>query len=100
MKLVGNVEIENVEKIKSGKVREMFAFEDKILIVTTDRISAFDFILPSLIPFKGAVLNKISIFWFDYLKDIIKNHLIEISADNFPKLSLLPQLKPRKSMIY
>jgi len=64
----------------------MFAFEDKILIVTTDRISAFDFILPSLIPFKGAVLNKISIFWFDYLKDIIKNHLIEISADNFPKI--------------
>jgi phosphoribosylaminoimidazole-succinocarboxamide synthase len=62
MKLIGNVEIESIDKIKSGKVREMFSFEDKILIVTTDRISAFDFILPTLIPYKGAVLNKISIF--------------------------------------
>jgi phosphoribosylaminoimidazole-succinocarboxamide synthase len=85
MKLVGNVEIEGVEKIKSGKVREMFSFEDKLLIVTTDRISAFDYILPSLIPFKGAILNKISIFWFDYLKDIIKNHIIETDVNKFPK---------------
>lgn len=85
MKLVGNVEIETIEKIKSGKVREMFSFEDKILIVTTDRISAFDYILPSLIPFKGAVLNKISIFWFDYLKDIIDNHIIETDVNKFPK---------------
>ncbi|MCL5071598.1 MAG: phosphoribosylaminoimidazolesuccinocarboxamide synthase [Actinobacteria bacterium] len=86
MKLIGNVEIENVDKIKSGKVREMFSFEDKILIVTTDRISAFDFILPTLIPYKGAVLNKISIFWFNYLKDIIKNHLIETDFEKFPKI--------------
>ena len=85
MKLVGNVEIENIEKIKSGKVREMFSFEDKLLIVTTDRISAFDFILPSLIPFKGAILNKISIFWFGYLKDVIKNHIIETDVNKFPK---------------
>jgi phosphoribosylaminoimidazole-succinocarboxamide synthase len=84
MKLVGNVEMEKIDKIKSGKVREMFSFEDKILIVTTDRISAFDFILPTLIPNKGAVLNKISIFWFDYLKDIISNHLIETDFEKFP----------------
>lgn len=86
MKLVGNVEIEKIVKIKSGKVREMFSFEDKILIVTTDRISAFDFILPTLIPNKGAVLNKISIFWFDYLKDIINNHLIETDFEKFPRI--------------
>ncbi|MCL4417890.1 MAG: phosphoribosylaminoimidazolesuccinocarboxamide synthase, partial [Actinobacteria bacterium] len=86
MKLIGNVEIENVDKIKSGKVREMFSFEDKILIVTTDRISAFDFILPTLIPYKGAILNKISIFWFNYLKDIIENHLIETDFEKFPKI--------------
>ncbi|MCL5073118.1 MAG: phosphoribosylaminoimidazolesuccinocarboxamide synthase [Actinobacteria bacterium] len=86
MKLIGNVEIENVDKIKSGKVREMFSFEDKILIVTTDRISAFDFILPTLIPYKGAVLNKISVFWFNYLKDIIENHLIETDFEKFPKV--------------
>jgi len=86
MKLVGNVEIQTIEKVKSGKVREMFSFEDKILIVTTDRISAFDFILPTLIPCKGAVLNKISIFWFDYLKDVIGNHLIETDFEKFPKI--------------
>lgn len=86
MKLVGNVEIETIDKIKSGKVREMFSFEDKVLIVTTDRISAFDFILPTLIPDKGAVLNKISIFWFDYLKNVIKNHLIETDFEKFPKI--------------
>jgi phosphoribosylaminoimidazole-succinocarboxamide synthase len=86
MKLVGNIEIKTIDKIKSGKVREMFSFEDKILIVTTDRISAFDFILPTLIPYKGAVLNKISIFWFDYLKDVIGNHLIETDFEKFPKI--------------
>jgi len=85
MKLVGEVEIENLEKLKSGKVREMFAFNDEILIVTTDRISAFDFILPSLIPLKGIVLNQISIFWFNFLRDIIKNHLMETDLEKFPK---------------
>jgi len=77
MKLVGDVEIEGIEKIKSGKVREMFSLNDHIMIVTTDRISAFDYILPTLIPFKGVLLNQISIFWFDYLKRIIENHLLD-----------------------
>jgi phosphoribosylaminoimidazole-succinocarboxamide synthase len=85
MKLIGNVEISGLEKLRSGKVREMFSFDDKILIVTTDRISAFDFILPSLIPFKGIVLNKISNFWFNYLEDVINNHLIETDFEKFPK---------------
>jgi len=84
MKLIGNVEIENLEKLRSGKVREMFSFDGKILIVTTDRISAFDFILPSLIPLKGIILNKISVFWFNYLKDVIDNHLIESDINKFP----------------
>jgi len=85
MKLVGNVELDNIPKIKSGKVREMFSLGDKILIVTTDRVSAFDYILPSLIPDKGIILNKISNFWFNYLSDIIENHLVETDFDNFPK---------------
>lgn len=85
MKLVGNVELDNIPKIKSGKVREMFSLGDEILIVTTDRISAFDYILPSLIPNKGIILNKISNFWFNYLKDIIENHLVETEFNNFPK---------------
>ncbi len=85
MKLVGDIEIKNLEKLRSGKVREMFAFDSKILIVTTDRISAFDFVLPTLIPLKGIILNKISIFWFNHLKGIIDNHLIEVDIEKFPK---------------
>jgi len=85
MKPVGDIEIKNLEKLRSGKVREMFGFDGEILIVTTDRISAFDFILPTLIPMKGIILNKISIFWFNYLKGIIDNHLIESDIEKFPK---------------
>jgi len=85
MQLVGNVEIPGLNKIKSGKVREMFLIDDMLLIVTTDRISAFDYILPSLIPFKGAVLNSISNFWFVYLRRIINNHLVETDIDSFPE---------------
>ncbi|MDZ7839144.1 MAG: phosphoribosylaminoimidazolesuccinocarboxamide synthase [Actinomycetota bacterium] len=94
MKLVGEVEIEGLEKIKSGKVREMFSLDNHIVIVTTDRISAFDYILPTLIPFKGILLNQISIFWFDYLKDVIKNHLLETDIDKFPK-----KIKKNKDML-
>lgn len=85
MILIGDVELDGIEKIKSGKVREMFSFEDKLLIVTTDRISAFDYILPSLIPYKGSVLNNISNFWFEYLKNVINNHIIETDIDRFPE---------------
>jgi len=85
MNSVGNVDLENLQKLKSGKVREMFSIDDMLLIVTTDRISAFDYILPSLIPGKGILLNKISNFWFAYLGEVIENHLIETDFDNFPE---------------
>ena len=85
MNSVGNVELNNLKKLKSGKVREMFSIDDMLLIVTTDRLSAFDYILPSLIPGKGILLNKISNFWFAYLNEIIENHIIETDFDNFPE---------------
>ncbi len=85
MRLIGDVEIEGLEKLKSGKVREIFSFNHEILIVTTDRISAFDYILPTLIPYKGIILNQISVFWFNYLKDIMDNHLLETDVAKFPK---------------
>jgi phosphoribosylaminoimidazole-succinocarboxamide synthase len=85
MNSVGNIDLGNLKKLKSGKVREMFAVDDMLLIVTTDRISAFDYILPSLIPGKGILLNKISNFWFTYLSGVIENHLIETNFDNFPE---------------
>jgi len=60
-----------------GKVRDIYAVgEDRLLIVASDRLSAFDFILPNPIPFKGQVLTQISVFWFDFFKDIVPHHLI------------------------
>ena len=70
---------------RRGKVRDVYAIEDKLLIVTTDRISAFDVVLPNPIPFKGAVLTAFSVFWFDFLKDIVDNHLISTYVDEFPE---------------
>ena len=66
-------------------MRDVYAIEDKLLIVTTDRISAFDVVLPNPIPFKGAVLTAFSVFWFDFLKDIVDNHLISTYVDEFPE---------------
>ena len=61
-----------------GKVRDTFDLGDDLLIVATDRISAFDVVLPCGIPDKGLVLNQLSAFWFDKTKDIIPNHVIEV----------------------
>ncbi|MBN1444978.1 MAG: phosphoribosylaminoimidazolesuccinocarboxamide synthase [Candidatus Omnitrophica bacterium] len=82
---VCDVEIPGVEKIYSGKVRELFRMEDgSILMVATDRISAFDYILPTPVPEKGVVLTKMSVFWFDYLKEILNNHILISDFKNFP----------------
>lgn len=67
-----------------GKVRDIYDTGDSLLMVATDRISAFDFILPDEIPFKGEVLNRISAFWFNKFADIVPNHLISIDVDDFP----------------
>ena len=69
---------------KKGKVREVYDFNDKLLIVATDNISAFDVVLPSLIKGKGIILNKISNFWFDFSRDRIKNHIISKNIEEFP----------------
>jgi len=66
-------------------VRDVYAIEDKLLIVTTDRISAFDVVLPNPIPYKGAVLTAFSVFWFEFLKDVVDNHLISTYVDEFPE---------------
>ena len=75
-----------MKKISSGKVREIYEVDkEKLLIVVSDRISAFDYILPSLIPEKGKILNQISKFWFDFSKDIIPNHVISTDSKDFPE---------------
>ena len=80
-----------MKKYSSGKVREVYDLEDgRMVIVTTDRISAFDVILPTLIKDKGKVLNALSEFWFSYTKDIVKNHMISsVRANTRDAQSLL-----------
>lgn len=68
-----------------GKVRDIYDAGENLLMVATDRISAFDFILPDEIPFKGEVLNRISAFWFDKFADIVPNHLVSIGPADFPE---------------
>lgn len=67
-----------------GKVRDIYDAGDNLLMVASDRISAFDYILPDEIPFKGEVLNRISAFWFDKFKDLVPNHMVSISTKDFP----------------
>lgn len=68
-----------------GKVRDIYDAGENLLMVATDRISAFDFILPDEIPFKGEVLNRISAFWFEKFADIVPNHLVSIDPADFPE---------------
>jgi len=67
-----------------GKVRDLYAVEDKLLLVATDRISAFDHVLGSPIPGKGKILTQISLFWFDFLSDIVPNHIVTADVREFP----------------
>ncbi|MFL6313389.1 MAG: phosphoribosylaminoimidazolesuccinocarboxamide synthase [Terriglobales bacterium] len=67
-----------------GKVRDLYSLNEQLLFVATDRISAFDYVLATGIPEKGRVLTQLSLFWFDFLKDVVKNHLITASVDQYP----------------
>jgi len=68
-----------------GKVRDLYSLNGQLLFVATDRISAFDYVLGTGIPEKGRVLTQLSLFWFDFLKDVVKNHLITSSVDEYPE---------------
>ena len=79
-----DLELPGIKKMRSGKVREVFDLGDTLLFVVTDRLSAFDVILPDPIPDKGAVLNQLSAFWFKHF-DQIDNHFITADFDKFPE---------------
>ena len=70
---------------KRGKVRDIYDLDDKLLIVATDRLSAFDVVLPTGIPDKGKVLTKLSLFWFRQMEDIIGNHILETDVEKYPE---------------
>lgn len=92
MNTITQLELPGIKKLKSGKVREVFDLGDSLLFVATDRISAFDCILPSGIPMKGSVLNQLSAWWFERTKQITPNHMISVKAESFPS-SLHPHRK-------
>lgn len=79
-----NIDLPGVKKINRGKVREIFAVDSHLLLVATDRMSAFDVVLPDPIPWKGQVLTQLSNFWFGRLEDIVDNHLISSQVEDFP----------------
>ena len=83
------IELPGVPKIKSGKVREIFDLGDSLLLVASDRLSAFDVIMPNGIPRKGEVLTQISFFWFDRFASLVPNHLLARADDPLP-----PALQP------
>ena len=89
-----------MKKIISGKVREVYEIsEDRLAIVTTDRISAFDVILPTPITDKGRVLNSLSSFWFDYTKDIVKNHMVSEDLKDMPDELQGPEFEGRTILV-
>jgi phosphoribosylaminoimidazole-succinocarboxamide synthase len=73
-----------VERYGRGKVRDVYSVDGKLVIVATDRISAFDYILPTGIPDKGKVLTQLSLFWFDFLRDLTPNHFLSATVDEYP----------------
>ncbi|PYK51842.1 MAG: phosphoribosylaminoimidazolesuccinocarboxamide synthase [Verrucomicrobia bacterium] len=79
-----SIYLPGIKKMRSGKVREVFDLSETLLFAATDRISAFDVILPDPIPHKGAVLNQISAFWFKHFDDI-ENHFVTADFEQFPK---------------
>jgi phosphoribosylaminoimidazole-succinocarboxamide synthase len=85
-------EFEDLQLYTRGKVRDLYSVGDLLLLVATDRISAFDYVLPTGIPGKGRVLTQISLFWFDYLSDLVPNHLVTADVEQYPA-----QLQPHES---
>ncbi|HKB87625.1 MAG TPA: phosphoribosylaminoimidazolesuccinocarboxamide synthase [Ignavibacteriaceae bacterium] len=83
-KVILQTDFPNLKLVKRGKVRDIYDVGEYFLIVSTDRLSAFDVIMQQGIPFKGKVLTRISQFWFDFSHGIIKNHLISANVNDFP----------------
>lgn len=81
---IPQTQFQGLSLVRQGKVRDIFNSEDALLMVTTDRLSAFDVVLPDPIPDKGKVLNQISVFWFKKMEPIVKNHIITTDVNDYP----------------
>jgi phosphoribosylaminoimidazole-succinocarboxamide synthase len=90
----------NLSLVRQGKVRDIFDTGEALLMVTTDRLSAFDVVLPDLIPDKGKVLNQISVFWFKKMESIVKNHIITTNVNEYPdEFKLYKEALDKRSML-
>ncbi|OGR08199.1 MAG: phosphoribosylaminoimidazolesuccinocarboxamide synthase [Deltaproteobacteria bacterium RIFOXYD12_FULL_50_9] len=92
---------EGLSLIHCGKVRDLYEVEGKLLMVATDRISAFDVVMDDPIPDKGRILTQMSLFWFDFLKEIIPNHLITADVEKYPAVCapFRKQLRGRSMLV-
>ncbi len=84
---------------KRGKVRDVYEVDGRLLIISSDRISAFDFILPSLIPGKGRILNRIAAFWFEHTKDLVPNHVLSSEPETLPEFRAHAAMLEQRSLL-
>lgn len=91
---VYETDLEGLHRVSRGKVRDIYDLGSELLIVTSDRLSAFDVVLPTPIPGKGEVLNRLSAHWFDRTRDLVANHLISIDPAHFP-----PETQPHAGFL-
>lgn len=98
---VVKTEFKDLNLIHRGKVRDLYEVEDKLLMVATDRISAFDVVMDDPVPNKGKVLTKLSLFWFNFLGDILPNHLITAEVEKYPSVCApyLEELRGRSMLV-
>jgi phosphoribosylaminoimidazole-succinocarboxamide synthase len=85
-KPVSQTDFDNLSLLKRGKVRDIYDLGENLLMVATDRISAFDVVMPNPIPDKGIILTQISLFWFDVMRPLIANHVITSKVDEYPEI--------------
>lgn len=100
-KVILETEMPDVKFLRKGKVRDIYELGDSLLLVASDRVSAFDVVLPNGIPGKGKLLTQISIFWFRQMEDIICNHIIATEVDKYPAAchKYREQLEGRSMMV-
>ncbi|MBX6423247.1 phosphoribosylaminoimidazolesuccinocarboxamide synthase [Thermosulfurimonas sp. F29] len=87
-------DFQGLKLLSRGKVRDIYDLGDKLLIVATDRISAFDVVLPTPIPDKGRILTRMSLFWFDFLRDVVPHHLVSARVEEYPE-----ELQPYREVL-
>jgi len=101
MSVITATSLPGIDLVTRGKVRDVYSIGNDLLIVATDRISAFDCILPQGIPGKGRVLTQMSLFWFDFLRDLVPNHLITAEVNDYPAplINYRDQLEGRSMLV-